>query len=154
MNVIRKITLHPQLVAAGGIVALLLTFHARGYGDAAISREPLADPHLALLTTSILSTQRVAPRRDPFVAAVDEALPSQRPAAPVSEGAAPASSAQRLQLRAVVLGARRYALIADGSSSRIVTLGAALAGSVVTDISLRGIALANGARFVPEEAEK
>jgi hypothetical protein len=150
----KNLILHPQLVAASSIVALVFALHARGYGDVAISREPRAEPHSALLTTSLLSTRTVVPRRDPFVAAVDEAPPAPQASAPVSEGAAPAPSTQKLQLRAVVLGARRYALIADGTSSHIVTLGTALAGSVVTDISLRGIALANGARFVPEEVQR
>jgi hypothetical protein len=150
----KNLILHPQLVATSAIAALVLALHARGYGDAAISRAPRAEPHSALLTTSLLSTRTVAPQRDPFIAAVDEAPPAPQASAPVNEGADATPPTQKLQLRAVVLGARRYALIADGSSSRIVTLGTALAGSVVTDISLRGIALANGARFVPEEAQR
>ena len=158
-----KTTLHPQLLAVLGISAGIFLLQSRGFADVPISA--LKDVDLqAPIVVALAPVRTVIPRRDPFVASVDEIAPS--PKQPDFDGMLAASNTKAtsgeqktdgqsgLHLRAVVLGTRRYALVADGSSSQIVTIGSRLAGSVVNDISLRGITLANGARFIPEETGK
>ena len=160
-----KATLHPQLLWALAISGAILCVHARGFADPGlrdVGGSSLQPPAIVTLTP----LNNVVPERDPFVASVDESAPPDKQAdfnglvsasgsASLNNAAdAHADGRNGLHLRAVVLGSRRYALVADGSTSQIVTLGSVLAGSSVTDISLNGITLANGARFIPEESTK
>jgi hypothetical protein len=153
----KRVTLHPQLLAAFFVGAALILIHARGYDDAVLSAELRPVPPVPVIGDAFMMAPVIRPQRDPFVAAVDEGDSRARGTisdARVESDTPLETGVSSLRLRAVVLGARRYALMSDGKSSNIVTVGSALAGSTVTDISLRGIGLANGARFIPEDNQK
>lgn len=161
-----KTTLHPHLIAVVGISAGIFFLHSRGLASAPRTAALGALPQAPVIV-AMAPMGQVIPQRDPFVAAVDETAPT--PKSPDFNGlvsasiganavgdAAPQKPGDQsgLHLRAVVLGTHRYAVVADGSSSQIVTIGSKLAGSTVSSISLGGIVLASGARFIPEEGPK
>ncbi len=154
-----KFTLHPQFLAALAISVGIFALQSRGFADT-----PHIDPQLRPFQmpeiVALNPIDAVIPQRNPFIVRVDEVSRQNVTEAvglgndqqeKVGDEAAKPNAKGELHLRAVVLGTKRYALMAEGSTSRIVTLGSPLAGSVVTEISLSGIALANGARFIPEE---
>jgi len=148
-----KATPHPQLLAVIIIASGIFALHAHGYADAALSNIGDRTQQTPPVVVALAATGSVVPHRDPFVAKVDE-VASEQNISEIGSDAQKSDNSQGLHLRAVVLGTHRYALVSDGSSSQIVTLGSKLAGSTVTDISLRGITLANGASFLPEESGK
>ena len=119
---------------------------------------------IALPTPLPVATQRagrpavVLPRRDPF-AGGEPPAPGEAP----SPVAAPGPSAlvplppnagaggvpfpfggDSVHLRAVITGARPFALVEDGGATRLVTLGDALAGDAIAAITVAGVRLAHG----------
>jgi hypothetical protein len=146
-------TVHPQLLAAVFVGAALIGTHVRGYDNAVLSAELRSAPSVPVIADSLVSAPVIRPQRDPFVAPVNERHEQVATSGgKIESDVSLESSGTSLHLRAVVMGSHKYALVADGKFNRIVTLGSSLAGSIVTDISLHGVGLANGARFLPEDS--
>ena len=147
------------LLALAGIIALAAAFAgtplvARGGARVVpLIAAPVPDPPRAPAYAATV------PDRDPFAGGDDEstATPSARaslppippiPALPPNAGAAGvAFVAPGPRLAAVATGSHPYALVADGDSIRIVSVGEPLASSVVTSIDAAGLRLADGTRL-------
>jgi hypothetical protein len=75
-------------------------------------------------------------------------IPLALPALPPNAGAAGEFAAGGPRLAAVATGSHPYALVTDGASIRIVSIGAPLGNSVVTAIDGGGLRLADGTRLM------
>jgi hypothetical protein len=158
--------LHPisrALLALAGIIALAAAFAgtpliARGGASAVpLVAARAADPSFAPAGAATV------PNRDPFAGGDDElratpaaraslppipSIPSALAALPPNAGAAGVEfAAPGPRLAAVATGSHPYALVTDGASIRIVSVGEPLAGSVVTAIDGAGLRLADGTRL-------
>lgn len=108
----------------------------------------------------------VVAQRDPFIARVAEPDPAAAPASappapafsldrigplPPNAGAGrlvpPAALAGAVRVRAVIVGPRPSALVDDGATTRLVTVGDAIAGTHVRAIDAAGITLDDARRL-------
>jgi hypothetical protein len=158
--------LHPvsrAVLALAGIIALAAAFAgaplvARGGARAVpLLSTRAADPPIAPPDAATV------PNRDPFEGGDDErratgaaraslppvpSIPLALPALPPNAGAAGEFAAGGPRLAAVATGSHPYALVTDGASIRIVSIGVPLGNSVVTAIDGGGLRLADGTRLM------
>ena len=106
---------------------------------------PIRSEALALLRETRVSFGTVA---DPFARALPGGELRPSPPAPAPTGHRIARTPQDLpKLRAVVVGEHAYALVEDGGSARIVSIGDTLGATRVVSIEMESLTLGDGRRL-------
>ncbi len=152
-----KTTLHPHLLATIAFAGAFFLLHGQTHANRSLDQDNPPAPQAPLIVV-LSHPGRLVEQHNPFIAPITQHNQSSTPQTMngvivnTPDQTMSSTSDEQFHLRAVVLGSRRYALMANGSSSQIVTVGSHIAGSVVSNISLNGVDLSNGAHFLPEES--